>query len=451
MDRSRVYLIDGTMVQEVIDGQSVITGYLLEVRTELFDALTPHIVSVCYNIPYIYSVYETEGALIGIVKICPAQILTATTYQTDYTNCTMEALIPGNTTENGTIRVKTDRLYFQGASADWVNISVNSTGAKLQNTSYIPVFYDIFGETVDIDASHNVTVTRETSYQQVDQFSWTKYTNQNYYTATVEFSNPMNTTLKKVYLFIEFANDTTPDYSTVTVRDVTNGVWLTQGENFDASASGTHMYIDSMSGLESRFFTVTYYGREIEEIPSDAITVISDYGQMKPYNNKNHYYLRAQWVNTRGNAFLGPIYIQFNFTTAPYEIAAESIAIYDNENVEYLNRNDFAYHGSGIIVSQEQVGRVSPQGARTFEIYYLYISEETIEQQIEELAVGFLHKPIFTIPILGPFLGIHFINSIFGAVAIAGALADYKKHKWVIALMVLFIWLFSMAYFQPFG
>ena len=446
VNNSRVYVIEGGNLTEIISGLSVIRGQLLE----LSSLLQPSIVSVGYNIPYIRSVYDIKLNLNlnGIELICPPQILVATTYNNTETNCTSYPLIPGNTTENGTITAPDyDRIWFQGATSGWVNISLLN-GTVLRNST-VPTFYDVYNApTLQINSSANLSITRETTFHQVKEFYWTKYTDERRYEATVSFENVLNTTLYKVYLYIAFADDgITPDFGGITVYDVFNSMTLRQGEHYDSSAKGIHMGVNSIGAGETRSFQVTYTVGEETLQPSQAIIVLDDFGQMKSHKNKNYYYLRAQWTNTGNNTFIGPVIVQFNFTL-PNLISPESIDIWDVSNLRWLNKNQYSYNPYGITISQDTVGQVSPMGARTYEIYYLYTSAS---YEPTSSVSGFLGTPIFSIPGIGAMLGIHIVVAILLLIGVTAIMSgkSYKDHLWVFSSCMIFIFLSVMAWLQP--
>jgi len=456
VNRSRVYVIHGTNLSLVINGQSVIIGQLLELQSDFDDATRPDIVRIVYNPPSVYSVFDTQGAVFGTKLVCPAIITIATTRNQSTINSatTFYPLILGNTSSNGTITVKRDTMYFAGDSTvTWVNVSYGST---FTNYSYIPNNIKFFGQNITVDTDGNLTIIRETQYQQLKKFSWTKYTDTLYYTATVDAFNPFsNANITEVYIIIEYANDTTPNFVTTRLYDVTNGVYLTRGENFFTTASGIHFYLDSIASNTTRSFTGSYYGTASSQMSSDAIVIIDDY-QIKQHTNTeiadgtNWYYVLAQWINLENEGFIGSIGIQFNFDTAPYIISSRSFDIYDRENGVYLDRDNFIWNGQSLTISQETIGTVQPNSARTFEIYFLFISEDE-EDDIVEQAENWLKQEAFLglpwFAIIEIFLGIL-------ALAVASSAYDkrrkfnwdaYKRQAWmsfIIALLmfILFFW-----------
>lgn len=452
MVNSRLYVINGSHLELVINGQSVITGYLLELNQKT----QPSLVKVGYNIPFIRSCYDREcqlDELLGenITKICPPQILIATTYNNTYTNRLVHPLVPTNTTVNGTITVPdTDKLWFH-SNGSWVNVS-HENGTLIKNTSYAPTFVKLNGwPTVWINSSNNISLTRESRYHQVREFYWTKYTDLNKYEATVNFTNPLNDPIENVYLYIAFADDgETPDYGSLTVYDVTNTMTLTEGEHFDSSSKGIHMSVSSMNAGSSRQFRCTYYISEENIQPSDAIVVLEDFGDMREHLGKNYYYLRSSWINRNSESFLGPIYIQFNFTL-PQSISRESIDIWDDIHLRYLYTDEFAYTPGGFIISQDAVGKVPSQSARTYDIYYLYAGDI----EVSNVVLGFLHDEIIPfVPLIGPVLGVHvaiFVLLIFGIVSYM--ISDERKpilHRTVwLSVSLIFIFLIFLAWLQP--
>jgi hypothetical protein len=207
MVNSKLYVLNGSHLELVINGQSIIIGQLLELNL----LLHPTVVEVGYNIPFIRSIYDAEWNIDGldliggnISLICPPQILMATTHNRTWSNRTLFPLIPANGTAlNGTITVpSTDRIWFQGGAATWVNVSY-SNGTLIQNTTYVPNFVDVYGHpAVNITSDINVSLDRETRFYQTKQFYWTKYSDLNKYQATVNFTNVLGEPYYEVDLFI---------------------------------------------------------------------------------------------------------------------------------------------------------------------------------------------------------------------------------------------------------
>jgi len=436
MNNSKVYVIEGANLSEVISGLSVIRGQLLEVQGILSLALHQDIVQVCYNIPTIYSILNPRATRLGLQLVCPeiTIIATATNTTTD-NNFISRPVMPTTTLTNGTIRVKTDRIYFHwNASMAWANISYGGNYTNYTSPNF-PLFIDPFSANVTINASENVTIIRETQFQQEKLFNWLKATQERqekyFYSTTAVLHNPFvtNITMKEVYVYMGYANDTTPDYVTTKLYDVTNGRYVTMGQNFDCSASGIQFYLDSLTSV-NRSFTASYYGMDTQILPSTAYVSVDDYNLVE-YNGKSYWHLRAQWVNRNTEAFIGPLGIDFNFTTGEYVIAPQSIIVYDNEKSEVLSKitGEFMYLGSGgLMISQTQVGTVSPNGARTFDVYWFFTEPVTMQLQPNSLHLVIVPEGF---PFIGTLDLFYALCIILGAVAvIAGIIAyDNKTHK----------------------
>ncbi len=136
---SRVYVIHGTNLSLIINGQSKIKGQLLELQTELAEALRPSIVKRMYNAPHVYCLLERIGTMLGIEEICPLQVMTATTRNTSEINSStvFVPLMPDNSSSTKTILTKKDIMYFSGnSSVSWVNLTYTDNGTLLSNTTY---------------------------------------------------------------------------------------------------------------------------------------------------------------------------------------------------------------------------------------------------------------------------------------------------------------------------
>jgi len=361
--------------------------------------------------------------------------------------------VPESTTSNGTITVKDDRMWFHGGTTDYVNITYTDTGVLIQNTTYIPNFYDSNGANITVNCSGNVTMEREVRYEQFQEFYWTKYLDEDKYVATVNFSNVLDEIIYDVYLYIAFAGDETPDYSMVSVRDVTNGVDLREGEHYDISAQGIHMAVLSMDGNTERLFTVTYYIQEETRQPKDGVVVINNYDNTETHNSKNYYYLIGQWVNKDSETFIGTIDLQFNFSVSPKVIAVETIDVWDETNRQYLSRDEFVYTTGGITITQDAVGIITPQSERTYKVYYLYEDEDTVIDDTVDSATNFLRDSFMGLPLGMSLQGIHIVLIILigaGLISTTGKQdKDWKKRFWFLIFMSFLALMFLLAYFNP--
>lgn len=451
INNSRGYIINNdSNLTLVIDGLSVIRGQLLELNSDLDAATMPDVIDVVANPPTVYSIYDRRGSSLcgDTILVCPAQIMMCETVNETTINETSTIMYPSipndDVFENGSVTVLTDTIYFSGNyTVTQVNVSF---GSNFTNYTYIPNQIDyIQGQNVTINCTGNLSVKRVTRYQQYWKFYWTKHTQDNWYEATVDFTNHMpSDTIYEVYCIVEYANDSTPDYVTTNAYDTTNGVYLARGQSYDTTAGAIHFRIASIPALSTRTFTFDYYGTEDPVTPSDAITVVNDYywetlsaSVTGDNNDKSYYYITSSWINNNDNAFVGSLDIQLNFDTNGGIIAPNSWIILDNENNRYLDRDEFAYNGGGLTISQDTLGTVPANGVRSFKAWFLFTEASVIDD-----------TPWLSID-LGGFKVAHLIITIFAIIILGGAIFSYKKKKkpylWVsmIALLALFMFIMS--------
>jgi len=442
INNSRVYVIEGANLSEVLSGQSVIRGQLLELQRTLDRATRPKIEYNIYNPPHSYNLLKSEGAIIGGTElICPYQVLTATTRNESYTGGNETIIYPlviSDSDTDGVILYKKDVLHlYTNPSITWVNISYGTTTTNY--TGSYPSSITLWGENVTINASHNLSFRRETTFQEQVEFFWTKYTETNRYTSTNDFSNPLDVQLYEAYLIIEYANDTNPDFKTTTVYDVTNGIMLTSGTNYLTSGAGVHMYLDSIAANESRSFTIQYFAETDVTPIGDASTIVLDYtiAFYQP-EDKNYYMAEASWRNRRTEIFRGPLDIQFYFDTYPKIIAARSLIVIDETNDRELTRDEFTWTGSSVRISQSALGEVNPGSSRKFQVLWLFANEMDDEPS-EDLSI--LRTTIFH-----PIQLFHIIVIFLGGLIVAAWMANPKKYKPFIFLIVLSIALLAVFY-----
>ncbi len=436
INNSKVWVINGTNLSVVVDGLSVITGQLLEVQGLLDIALFQDIYRVCYNVPTIFSILNPRATRVGIELVCPEITIIATaTNSTADNDFISRPVMPTSSLSNGTIRIKNDRIYFHwNSSISWANISYGGNYTNYTAPD-LPLFVDPFSANVTINASENVSIIRETQFQQENLFNWMKETQaQNdkyFYSTTVQLVNPFvtNVTMKEVYVYMGYANDTTPDYVTTKLYDVTNGVYVTVGQNFDCSASGIQFYLDSLTHV-NRSFTASYYGKETQILPSSAYVSVNGY-DMQTYNNLAYWHVNAQYVNHGTEAFIGSLGINFNFSTGDNIIAPQSLIVYDNEHSKYLSKinGEFMYLGpGGLMISQGEVGTVVPNSARTFDVYWLYTEPTTMEILPSSLHIVIIPSGVPFIGTLDVFYLLVILLGVAGIVAVIFAY-DTKTHK----------------------
>lgn len=385
VNRSMVYVIHGNNLSTIIEGQSVITGNLLELSTEIDYALTPDLTIMSRNPPMTFSVYDKEGMAFGsdFYLICPHLITIATTRVTQYGHPIISVpMIPGNgSVLNGTVTIIRDTLYLSGSgSITWVNITYTGNGTLLQNTSYIPTMIDVYGQNLTINASGDISVIRKTKYNQVRKFDWTYYPFSGYgpdlsragwHSAGIEIINPMSVPLYEVYAIAGFSDESNPDGSSVVVRDTTNGGIISErGPDYDVTDTSIHFNILSMTAGETRAFTIGYYKQELDSYIYDEGTVSVPGYITTVWNGSSYNTFPASWSNPYANTFRGALYIKLNFQV-PIGIDTTTMRIYDLTNDRELESSAFIPGDKYIRISAEGMGDVLPGGSRKFDVYFL--------------------------------------------------------------------------------
>lgn len=386
---SLVYVIEGTNLSEIISGQSIITGQLLELSTEIDYALMPDAYYYMANPTIIFSCFDSVGQKLGqnVWKVCPAKQLIATTRNETYSNwINSTALVPGNgSVANGTITIDEDILYLSGnGTISWVNITYTSNGTLMQNTTYIPNLIHLSGQDLTINASENINVQRETRFNQVKKFYWDIYNSSDntgylanrpgYHVATLEFENVLDVPLYDTYIFIGFSDKTSPDSNTVRVTDVSNdGVVLESGEDYRTSESGIDFKIlGGMSASSTRTFTVEYYKEDHTEYVYDEGTIEAGYiERQKSFQDEFYNYFDFIWQNNRDKTFRGGILVKIAPSKIETEIIKGSVIIIDRDNSnQEIDDSQYVVGDTFIMISSEIVGDVTPGGGRSFGIYY---------------------------------------------------------------------------------
>jgi len=431
INNSRVYVIHGANLTEIISGLSVIRGQLLELRGDFDYALTPNLVTISYNPPMLYNIYDKVGLLLGnSYQICPALIVVATT-RTEYTGnwINSSVVIPSNgTVENGTITILEDTLYISGnGSTSYVNITYRSNGTLIQNTTYIPNKINLYGHNITINASNNIHILRETKYNQVKKFYWTYYSDTGRHTAGIDVINPMANPIYDVYVYIEFSNESTPDPNTVVMRDIANdGVILKRGESYDVSGSGIHFYLLSINASYTRGFTIEYYKQVTVETYNygEAKVGIPTYTETL-WNDESYNTFIVNWRNDENTIFRGGLYAKLNFfdkIPSGMEINGDSIRVWDSDKNQEIDESCFVFGTDFIRIGTCGVGDVSPGGGRSFKVYFLLT--EFAGANLEEIHLNTPLKTFHGFPIT-PF----FIIFLCGAILIGYGVYEHTYKK----------------------
>ena len=385
INRSKAYLIGTDGVTLIIQGQSVIIGKFLEFSEDLDYYFMPDIEIICRNPPMIYSIYDKEGMAFGndFYKICPTLITIATTRVTTYCNwINSTPMVPSNgSVINGTVTILRDALYLSGSSSiTWVNITCADNNTLMQNTSYIPSRVDIYGQNLTINASGDISVMRETKYNQLRKFDWTYYPFEGYgpdpsragwHSAGIEFINPMSVPLYEVYGIAGFSNQSNSDGNSVVVRDTANGgVISKRGPDYDVTDAAIHFSLLSIDASSSRAFTIGYYKLSAESYTySEGTVSIPDYDPIV-WDSNSYNWFKAHWTNPYDTTFRGALYIKLNFNV-PTEIDTTSMRIYDLTFDHELDPTVFIPGDKYIRISAEGMGDVLPGSGRAFDVYFL--------------------------------------------------------------------------------
>jgi len=404
VDRSRGYLIAGNNITQVIEGQSVIRGQILEFDSTLDNALMPDANVICRNPPIVFSAYNPVGMMLGgnYITICPPINVIAQTRNTTTGNwIDSTALIPSNgTTANGSISILEDIIYFSivnGTVPTWINITYTSNGTLIQNTSYIPTKFYPEGFNVTINASCDIQINRETRFNQLKQFYWDVYTGTNnpgwitesngqkrvgYHRAGLEISNTMSTIWYDVYVYAGFSPDSSPDLSTVRLTDVDNdNTLLEEGEDYKATSGVEFKITGSLDCGETRSFLAEYYSNTLEEYyyGSDVIH-IDAYQINKRVGEKLYNYFEYTWINSYDRTYRGPLSFYFDFEVIT-GIKQNEFIVYDVGQEQ--NITDFIISDQFLQIGSNAVGDVNTGGGKTYKVYFKF--DEYLGQNVEDL------------------------------------------------------------------
>jgi hypothetical protein len=450
VDRSKGYTIEGSNITLIIEGLSVVSGQILELRTEISDALMPDVEIIGCNVPLLYNIMDRIGMTIGnqVIKVCPSIIVQATTrVETDGNWINSTARIPGNdTVENGTITLLNDILYISGPwNTTWVNITYTDNGSLFQNTSYIPSKIHLVGQNITINGSNALHILRETEYNQQNKFTWSYTASTGYYEAGCEVNNPLNVPIFDVYVYMEFANNTNPDSSTVIIKDyANNGAILERGVNYQVSNSGINFYIPNIDSGGSRNFTINYYKEFNDNYYYGEEQVDAGYIERDKVLDGEYYrYVEFIWINDKDKVFRGGLLVKFDETKIT-EIDKSSVLVYDLDNGIVIDESDYIVGDTFIRIGFDAMGDVSAGGGRNFGIYFQELVYPGANPEVFHLTtpVFYLGMIPFT-PFLMLFIAcISFI--IIGVLSILGNKKNVKNAKILISISCFVLFVFFL-------
>jgi hypothetical protein len=242
----------------------------------------------------------------------------------------------------------------------------------MQNTTYIPSKLDLYGQNITINASEDIVVKRITKYNQLKKFYWTYYSYEGRYNAGINITDPMTVPIYDVYVYVEFANDSNPDFSSVTMRDIANnGTIMKRGENFDVSAGGVHFYLLSINGSSSRSFTIEYH-KSVSESFSYGVaeSMVNGYAPTV-FQGGSYQYFLVDWINTGSLIFKGTLSVKLNFSNV-LDIDPGSIIIQDRDHNIVLSSSGVTQAGDLLMFGSSILGDVNPGGGRSFAVYFLF-------------------------------------------------------------------------------
>jgi len=446
---SKVYVIHGTNLTEVISGQSVIRGQLLELQNEIDYALMPDDVIWSCNAPTIFSVYDKTGMMLGenVWKICPALDVIGTTRNSTLSNNTDSyPLIPTNgTTENGTITLLTDILYISGnGSVNYVNITYKDNCTLMQNTTYIPGKINLNGENLTISSNINIHLLRESTFSKVTKFYWNIYNSTTnpghinnragYHSTVLDVVNTLNVPLYDVYVFAGFSDKTTPDINTVQVEDLENGVLLTMGEDFKVTNGIEFRISGGLNASTTRSFDCGYY-KDIAHtyVYEDAQIEVNYYTEEKTFNDDGEFYNYAEfiWINDNDKAFRGSLRVKLDFDV---DLDHDSVKVYDLDNNCLVDDEYIIVGDEFILIASNAVDSVRSGGGRTFGIYFQEYSYPG-----DNLMVYHLNTPVFYLGGMPftPFLILFFISMIPIVYSVHHMVFKHNKTKYRNILIIV--------------
>ena len=403
VNNSRVYVIHGTNLSLLISGQSVIKGQLLELSSEIEYALMPDEIIYSSNPPRIFSVFNRIGQMLGnnVWKVCPALDVIGTTRNSTMTNSTTShPLIADNSTTGVEVTVINDILYLSGnSSVNWVNITYADNGTLMQNTTYIPNKININGEDLTITSSSDINILRETTFSKMTKFYWNIYNSTTnlghisnragFHNAVLEVKNSLNVPLYDVYVFAGFSDKTIPDFNSVRIRDIENGVTLERGENYKTTGDGVEFMIENgLSADSERAFQVGYY-KDVAHtyVYEDAQIEALSFVDQKVLNDEFYKYSEIMWVNNNDKTFRGSLRVKLGFDV---DIDRDTVNVYDIDNNQLIDDSHIIVGDEFVWISGNAIGSVSSGSGRSFGIYF-----QELEYPGSSPAEWHLDTPIF--------------------------------------------------------
>lgn len=210
--------------------------------------------------------------------------------------------------------------------------------------------------------------SRETYWQETEQFFYSYYTTQKKYETTLQVENTISAShYYDVRWYVGFPANRTVDPSTLRVYDLDNGLYLTLGQHYDASNAGVWMSFTRLNMSVARSFTFDIWGWNATIGIGTAIAFSDEYVQ-SAIGSTSYFKSTPTWTNNYGRVYQGAVFIQLSLTDGVQRhIDPSSVKIYDKVAGAYLQPWQYAVNGGLIVLDYAIV----PVGSvQNYDVYF---------------------------------------------------------------------------------
>ena len=353
------FLINGTTISQVVSDVAGVYA-LQEVITSF---VTPDLLAVATELPR-----APCGDQFGEVRfIHPWSVVTADLIYnyTGVQQCLLWTPHPAKAGLNYTMA--RDRLYFSGTYATELYVNWTSNGTTRFHLTTLPATLDLGdGGNYTLWADSPLDVTRDARFRQSKLFYWEYYPSMRKYVQSLSINNSMNVTWRSVNWMVGWPENRSMDLTGVVIYDIQNGVYLTQGENFDVTQGGVYFYWTSLSVGSLRTFRIEAWDANTTGVYDTPSITCTEYAT-GAYRGRSLYYCQGSWTNSNPVPYTGSLIISFKWDR---DVNDDTIIVYDAARNRELAGSEWTFIGKGVIVHSSGVGTVGVGHTARYHVYF---------------------------------------------------------------------------------
>lgn len=287
--------------------------------------VNPSMVWVGYTVPQIPAYLLTISSF--VINQNLYMVNGASTTTSVGKNVSFKSPIPDDILSASTTR---DLFSFSGPAATHVMVNRSSDNTNLLNSAVVPSPTSLAGynsTAMTVWSSNNLSTTRDGIWRFYRSFTYQFNPKLNEYKTEVTVTDTQ-VNWSNVTMFIPFSNASYVNNRSVSVYDLNNTVYLTEGVHWLQSKSGIYLWFNSWNFGVSRGFRVTYNAVNESQFNLPVHILVNQLGNgqttIMTWNNKAFYFAVANWTNNFREDYKGVCYITLDM---PVSIDESSVII----------------------------------------------------------------------------------------------------------------------------